>query len=67
MCSAFKSRGAIEVSALRFENVQHENSNFDLELLVSPYAFDSMELKLRICRQFALEHLYLMNDMYFFN
>ena len=48
MRSTFKSRRATEVSALRFENVELENSNFDRELMLS--AFDSIELNLRSCR-----------------
>lgn len=36
------------MSALRFENVERENSNFDRELMLS--AFDSIELNLRSCR-----------------
>ena len=47
MRSTFKSRRVTEVSALRFENVEHENRNFNRELMES--AFDSVELNLS-CR-----------------
>ena len=39
MRSTFKSRRATEVSALQFENVERENSNFDRELTCCQHSF----------------------------